>query len=184
MQSADHEAWRTELSTVMDELRSPALDVRSLSKTYTTTPALDQAELRAYPGEVLGLLGANGAGKSTLLKIIAGVVPPTSGALAIGGHEVDFGSYGPRDAARAGIFTVYQELSVFSNISVAENFAMAQSVRARQSRRVLRAAATAALEIGIPRRPDRRGPRRARCPWLNARWWRSRSPPHSPTSRC
>lgn len=151
MQSADHEAGRrTEPSTVMDELRPPALDVRSLSKTYTTTPALDQAELRAYPGEVLGLLGANGAGKSTLLKIIAGVVPPTSGALAIGGHEVDFGSYGPRDAARAGIFTVYQELSVFSNISVAENFAMAQSVRARQSRRVLRAAATAALESVFP----------------------------------
>jgi ribose transport system ATP-binding protein len=151
VQSADHEAGRrTEPSTVMDELRSPALDVRSLSKTYTTTPALDQAELRAYPGEVLGLLGANGAGKSTLLKIIAGVVPPTSGALAIGGHEVDFGSYGPRDAARAGIFTVYQELSVFSNISVAENFAMAQSVRARQSRRVLRAAATAALESVFP----------------------------------
>ena len=151
MQSADHEAGRhTEPSTVMDELRSPALDVRSLSKTYTTTPALDQAELRAYPGEVLGLLGANGAGKSTLLKIIAGVVPPTSGALAIGGHEVDFRSYGPRDAARAGIFTVYQELSVFSNISVAENFAMAQSVRARQSRRVLRAAATAALESVFP----------------------------------
>jgi ribose transport system ATP-binding protein len=151
VQSADHEAGpRTEPPAAVAEPRPAALDVSNLSKTYTTTPALDSANLRAYPGEVLGLLGANGAGKSTLLKIIAGVVPPSSGELAINGHEVDFGSYGPRDAARAGIFSVYQELSVFSNISVAENFAMAQSIHARQSRRRLREAAAAALESVFP----------------------------------
>ena len=89
MQSADHEAGqRTEPPAAVAEPRPAALDVSNLSKTYTTTPALDSANLRAYPGEVLGLLGANGAGKSTLLKIIAGVVPPSSGELAINGHEV------------------------------------------------------------------------------------------------
>lgn len=46
---------------------------------------LDGLDLDLYRGEAVGICGANGAGKSTLLKIIAGIVPPTSGEVTVEG---------------------------------------------------------------------------------------------------
>ena len=40
------------------------------------------------PGEVVGLIGPNGAGKTTTLRCIAGIQAPTSGAVAVGGHDL------------------------------------------------------------------------------------------------
>mgnify|MGYP001176977435 CR=1 FL=1 len=124
------------------------LDVRSVSKTYTTVPVLNDVSICGRRGEVLGLLGANGAGKSTLLKIVAGIVAPSAGGMEVNGQRVDFAAYGPREAMRAGIFSVSQELSVFTNISVAENFAMALSDR--QPRRAVRETARTALNTVFP----------------------------------
>jgi lipopolysaccharide transport system ATP-binding protein len=56
---------------------------KSVARTFS---ALRDIDLDIMPGESLGLVGENGAGKSTLLKIIAGVVQPTTGTLAIHGR--------------------------------------------------------------------------------------------------
>ena len=48
--------------------------------------ALNDISFTLEAGASLGLIGENGAGKSTLLKIIAGVIPPTRGRLAVNGR--------------------------------------------------------------------------------------------------
>jgi lipopolysaccharide transport system ATP-binding protein len=50
--------------------------------------ALNDINLRVKRGEILGIVGMNGSGKSTLLKIIAGIIPPTSGTLDVKGNIV------------------------------------------------------------------------------------------------
>ncbi|MEM6454797.1 MAG: ABC transporter ATP-binding protein [Acidobacteriota bacterium] len=48
--------------------------------------ALQDIDLRVWPGEIVGLIGANGAGKSTLSKIVAGVMKPTRGTCRVRGR--------------------------------------------------------------------------------------------------
>jgi NitT/TauT family transport system ATP-binding protein len=51
--------------------------------------AIDDATLTFERGELISLLGPSGCGKTTLLRIIAGLIPKTSGSVTIGGEEVE-----------------------------------------------------------------------------------------------
>ena len=67
---------------------SAVIEVRDLTIRYGDVAAVSGLNLTVQAGEVLGLLGGNGAGKSSTLRAIAGVNPPTSGLLAVGGHDM------------------------------------------------------------------------------------------------
>ena len=56
-----------------------------LSKDYGGTKALDNVNISAEKGRIVGLLGPNGSGKSTLLKLCNGLLTPTAGQLLIDG---------------------------------------------------------------------------------------------------
>jgi lipopolysaccharide transport system ATP-binding protein len=73
------------LSTTGDRLRTLASLLFRLSEIPHFT-ALDDISIEVLRGQSLGIIGENGAGKSTLLKIIAGVVRPTRGSVAIDGR--------------------------------------------------------------------------------------------------
>jgi ribose transport system ATP-binding protein len=94
------------------------LKLDSLTKDFATR-AVDQVSLEFAPGQVHALLGANGAGKSTLCKVIAGLILPTQGSMLLDGKKYSPNS--KRQAQRAGVQIVQQELNVLATLTLAEN---------------------------------------------------------------
>ncbi len=105
----------------------PALELRSITKSFPSVRALSDVSLEVRAGEVLALVGENGAGKSTLLRILSGDHRPDSGELYDAGQPLVFGS--PRDAQRAGVRVIYQEPEIAPGISVAENIYLGELPR-------------------------------------------------------
>jgi len=64
------------------------LEARSLTKSYSSVPALENVSFTTGPGEVLGYLGPNGSGKSTTVKIITGLLEPSSGKVFFNGRNI------------------------------------------------------------------------------------------------
>ncbi len=105
------------------------LVAENLSKSFGATQALRKADLRCRAGEVHALLGANGAGKSTLVRLLSGVIRPDTGTILLRGQNVRFSS--PKQAAVAGLATVFQELSLFPHLTVAQNILIGQEPTSR-----------------------------------------------------
>ena len=108
---------------------SPLLQMRRISKSFPGVQALSDVSFELHRGEVVGLVGENGAGKSTLMKILSGVYAPDSGEIVTDGEAVRFSS--PKDAERAGVAVIYQELSLVPSVSVMENVLMGREPRTR-----------------------------------------------------
>jgi len=64
------------------------IKVENLTKLFGAKRAVDGISFTVGRGEVLGFLGPNGAGKSTTMRMITGFIPPTTGAVTIGGHDM------------------------------------------------------------------------------------------------
>jgi ABC-2 type transport system ATP-binding protein len=62
--------------------------IEQLVKAFGAQRAVDGISFAVERGEVLGFLGPNGAGKSTTMRMITGYLPPTSGRVTVGGHDV------------------------------------------------------------------------------------------------
>ena len=64
------------------------IKIDNLVKAFGPKRAVDGISFTVEKGEVLGFLGPNGAGKSTTMRMITGFMPPTSGAISVGGFDV------------------------------------------------------------------------------------------------
>jgi len=103
------------------------LRIAGLRKWYGDTRAVDELEIEAAAGEILGIAGPNGAGKSTLIKILAGETSADAGEILLDGTPFD-----PRvEPDRVAV--VHQEAQLFPNLTVAENL-----VVGREGTRALR----------------------------------------------
>jgi ABC-2 type transport system ATP-binding protein len=100
---------------------SAALAVEAVGKRFGELQALQDISFEAAAGEMLAVIGPNGAGKTTLLSIIAGVQPPSAGAISRAAAEV---GWAPQQPA------IYSRLSVAENLSL---FARLEKVRDPQS---------------------------------------------------
>jgi ABC-2 type transport system ATP-binding protein len=93
------------------------VEITGLTRRFGRTQAVAGVDLQAGPG-VFGLLGPNGAGKTSLLRMLATVIPPTSGTLLLLGR--DPGSYGPRREIRRRLGYLPQNLGYYPSFTVAE----------------------------------------------------------------
>ncbi len=93
--------------------------MRGIVKRFPGVVALSGVSLHLRGGEVLALMGENGAGKSTLMKILGGAYRPDEGEILIDGTPVVLNSV--RDAKRARIALIHQELMLAPNLDVAGN---------------------------------------------------------------
>src|SRR5262249_43665280 len=95
----------------------PRLRVSGLVRRYGARTALDGVSFEVAPGEVFGLLGPNGAGKTTAFRLLAGLLPPDAGEIALDGRAAS-----PADRRyRARLGVVFQEPSLDLKLSGREN---------------------------------------------------------------
>ncbi|MBL6538200.1 ABC transporter ATP-binding protein [Streptococcus suis] len=95
------------------------IEMREITKIFGEFVANDHINLNVKRGEIHALLGENGAGKSTLMNMLAGLLEPTSGEIAINGQVVSIDS--PSKAAHLGIGMVHQHFMLVEAFTVAEN---------------------------------------------------------------
>jgi ABC-2 type transport system ATP-binding protein len=64
------------------------LQLRNVSKRYSSIPAVENVSFTARPGEITGYLGANGSGKSTTMKMITALIEMSSGEITFEGKPI------------------------------------------------------------------------------------------------
>ena len=106
----------------MVEKVATRFEMREVRKAFGATVALDGVDFAVRGGEVCALVGQNGAGKSTLMSILAGVTSPDSGSMTFDGKA--YSPANPREARRAGVAMIYQELSLAAHLTVMENITL------------------------------------------------------------
>ena len=92
------------------------LSIRSLTKRYDSTVAVNAATIDSADGELISLLGPSGCGKTTTLRIVAGFEQPDSGSILFDGKDVTNLAPEFRD-----IGMVFQNYALFPHMSVFEN---------------------------------------------------------------
>jgi ABC-2 type transport system ATP-binding protein len=101
--------------------QQPVATLKSVTKRYGTTIALDGLSLALNPGEIVALLGPNGAGKTTVIKILLGLIASTSGAARI------FGSDPHTTAARTRVGAMLQTTRISEMLRVREHIDLFRS---------------------------------------------------------
>jgi ABC-type sugar transport system ATPase subunit len=106
----------------------PALiTIEHVTKRFPGVVALDDVCFDIQDGELHAIVGENGAGKSTLMKILSGVIPDYEGQLRLRDEPVRF--QGTRDAEKAGISIIHQELNLVEQLSAAANVFLGREKR-------------------------------------------------------
>ena len=122
------------------------VEISGLTRRFGRTTAVAGVDLQVGPG-VFGLLGPNGAGKTSLLRMMATVVPPTSGRLRL--LDRDPGRYGPRREIRRRLGYLPQNLGYYPGFTVAESVEYFALLKEMPAARVQAAVATAVERVEL-----------------------------------
>jgi branched-chain amino acid transport system ATP-binding protein len=110
----------------MDSLR---LD--SVAKSFGGIEAVADLSLEIERGRITGLIGPNGAGKTTIVNMISGLMPPSTGRIALGAHDLTGEPL--HQVARRGISRTFQNVRLLREASVLENIVVGSHRHERTS---------------------------------------------------
>jgi ABC-type sugar transport system ATPase subunit len=136
----------------------PMLAVRSVTKRYGETVALDGVSIDFQPGSVHTVLGENGSGKSTLVKLLSGIVFEDGGSIELDGAPL--AARKPSALSRQGLATVFQEVLIAPDRSVTDNILLGmdnlftrnvpRAERRERAAAVIKRIAVSTVPIGLP----------------------------------
>lgn len=127
----------------------PAVELRSVNKTYGSFTALHDLDLVVPPRSFFCLLGSSGSGKSTALRLVAGLEQITRGEVLIG--NVPMNSTPPHQRP---VNTVFQSYGLFPRMSLFDNVAYGLRAKGVAKKEIARRVADA---LAMVRMSDQRG---------------------------
>jgi branched-chain amino acid transport system ATP-binding protein len=116
----------------------PALATKDLTRYFGGLAAVKGVSLECRMGEVHAVIGPNGAGKTTLINVLSGDLPPSAGAVTLGGRDIT--GFAPYRISRLGVARSYQKTNVFLPFTAFENCRLAAQSRLKTSMRFFRPA--------------------------------------------
>ena len=94
-----------------------SVEAENLTRTFGSFTAVDHITFRVREGQIFGFLGPNGAGKSTTIRMLAGILPPTSGTGRVAGFDMQT----ERQQIKQAIGYMSQKFSLYEDLTVGEN---------------------------------------------------------------
>ena len=109
------------------------LKILNLRKEYEKgKTAVEDFTLTIPDGELAVIVGPSGCGKSTTLRMIAGLIPATSGSIILDGREISKVSTRDRDIAM-----VFQNYALYENMTVFGNIAFPLKIRKEEKEQII-----------------------------------------------
>ena len=126
-------------------MRAPVVDVQNLVKWYGPRLAVRDVSFSVAEGEVVGLLGPNGSGKSTIFRILTSYLVPTSGSVAVAGHDATTQSL----ALRHEVGYVPEDAPLYDHMRVNEYLRFMAHLKGLFGRSATRAIGTVAERLQL-----------------------------------
>jgi branched-chain amino acid transport system ATP-binding protein len=114
----------------------PIIEAKKLSKNFGALRAVNEVDLKVYPGQIHSIIGPNGAGKTTLFNLLTGFIRSTQGEIFFEGENIT--GLEPHIISKKGLARSFQITSIFPALSVHENVRIAAQSREKESSNFLR----------------------------------------------
>jgi putative ABC transport system ATP-binding protein len=148
-----------DLQPALEGLSSPIVSCDGVTKEFgagdTKTPALRGVDLDMYAGQLSLIVGPSGCGKTTLISIIAGLLDPTEGTVAVLGTALaKLSGRGLVEFRAKNIGFVFQQYNLLPALSAAENAAVPLIITGRPWAKAVAKARETLQTVGLGHRAD------------------------------